>query len=256
MLIIIDIGNTHIVTAIMNKEGDIICQFRISTIKNLTEDEYFTYFKSYVDYFEIDIKDVQDIVLSSVVPRLNLIIDYFGKKYFNINPLKVGCCLNLPFSFDKKINSTGFGADRIVNITQALKDYPNKNLAVFDLGTATTYEVLKDNTYIGGGIFPGIQISLNALSGNTAKLPNISIAKPKSILGTDVVSAIQAGIFYGYVGQIKEIIRMIKDEIGEELIVVMTGGMGKYISSEIPEVIYKPDLGLQGIYSLYLANKR
>lgn len=256
MLIIIDIGNTHIVTAIMDTKGKIVCQFRISTIKNLTEDEYFTYFKSYIDYYKINLDDIQDIILSSVVPHLNIIIDYFGKKYFKIKPLTIDCGIKLPFTFDKKVNSTGFGADRIVNITQALKDYPNRTLAIFDLGTATTYEVLKDNVYIGGGIFPGIQISVNALSGNTAKLPNIQILKPKSILGKDVVSAIQAGIFYGYVGQIKEIIRMIKDELEEDVMVIMTGGMGKYISSELEDVIYKPDLGLEGIYSLYLLNKR
>ena len=256
MLTTIDIGNTHIVTAILDYDGDIKCSFRVSTKEKLTEDEYFSYFKTNLDYNNIDISEIDDIILSSVVPNLNQIFDYFGKKYFKKIPLKINTDLKLPFKFAENINSKGFGADRIINIVEALKEYPGKTLILFDLGTATTYEVLKDNTYIGGGIFPGIEMSLNALCNNTAKLPKIPFSKPKTALGYDISTAIQGGIFYGYIGQLKEIIRVIKEEIGEDATVITTGGLGKYVAPEIDEInVYDPDLGLKGLYAIYQENK-
>ena len=256
MFITVDIGNTHVVTGIVTDSGEIKSTFRVATQNLLTEDEYFAYLKNNLDFNNIDINDIEDVLVSSVVPNLNLIFDYFGKKYFNLIPLKIDTSLDLPFTFAKHVNSTGFGADRIVNIVQAIKEYPNKNLIIFDLGTATTYEVIKNNEYIGGGIFPGIEMSLNALFGSTAKLPKIPFAKPKTILGYDISSAIQGGIYYGYLGQLKEIIKTIKEEAGDDFLVIATGGLGKLVSAQLEEInIYDPNLGLKGLFSLYIRNK-
>lgn len=256
MLITVDIGNTHIVTGIFNEKGEILLTFRVSTNDKLTEDEYFSYFRNISKFNEIEIKKVSGIVISSVVPNLITIFQFFGRKYFNIEPMIIDLNLKLDFIFDERINPTGFGADRIANIAQALKDYPYKNLITLDLGTATTYEVLREKVYIGGGILPGIEMSINALCGNTAKLPKVKFSNPETVLGHDTISAIQAGIFYGYAGQIKHIVKKIKEEVGEECFVVATGGLGKILSAEIDEIdVYVPDLSIKGLYTLYQNNK-
>lgn len=256
MLITIDIGNTHIVTAILDNNGEIKCSFRVSTKEKLTEDEFFSYFKTSLDYNKINIDTIEDIIISSVVPNLNQVFNYFGIKYFKKIPLNISTDLKLPFRFAENINSSGFGADRIINIVEAMKEYPDRTLIIFDLGTATTYEVLKNNIYIGGGIFPGIEMSLNALFSSTAKLPKTSFSKPQTVLGYNVSTAIQGGIFYGYIGQLKEIIHAIKKEIKEDATVIVTGGLGKFVAPEIEEInVYDPELGLKGLYTLYQLNK-
>ncbi len=255
MLLAFDIGNTHIVTGIFDKNENPLLTFRIASNEKLTEDELFSYVRNITQFNEIDIKDVDGIIISSVVPNLITICQFLGRKYFNLEPVVVSLDLDLPFTFAENLNATGFGADRIIGITQALKDYPNRNLIIFDLGTATTYEVLKDHTYIGGGILPGIEMSINSLFGNTAKLPKVKFGKPNSVLGKDTVEQIRAGIFYGYAGQIKYIISKLKQELDDPYIIA-TGGLGKVLSSEISEIHeYIPELSVRGLYTLYNKNK-
>lgn len=255
MLLAVDIGNTHIVTGLLDNKGDILLSFRISSNEKLTEDEYFSYLKNISDFNEIEIKELNGIIISSVVPNLIGIFQFLGRKYFNIEPLVIDITLKMPFEFSKDLQITGFGADRIIDISQAVIDYPNKNLIIFDLGTATTYEVIKNNTYIGGGILPGIEMSINALFGNTAKLPKVKFSTPESVLGKNTAEQIQAGIFYGYAGQIKNIIHEIK-KIVPDAYVIATGGLGKILFAEIKEIEeYCPELSLKGLYALYQLNK-
>lgn len=256
MLITIDIGNTHIVTGIFDEKGNILLTFRVSTNDKLTEDEYFSYFRNISKFNGIEIRKVSGIVVSSVVPNLITIFQFFGRKYFGIEPMIVDLEKRLPFTFAENMNPTGFGADRIIDIVQALEAYPNKNLIIIDLGTATTFDVLKKNVYVGGAILPGIEMSINALCGNTAKLPKVKFTTPECTLGSDTISQIQSGIFYGYAGQIKHIIRKMKEEVGEECFVVATGGLGKILSAEIDEIdVYEADLSIKGLYTLYQNNK-
>lgn len=256
MLITIDIGNTHIVTGLFSEKGDLLLTFRVSTNDKLTEDEYFSYFRNISKFNGIEIEKVNGIIVSSVVPNLITIFQFFGRKYFNIEPMIVNLEKKLPFTFAENMNPTGFGADRIIDIVQALIDYPDKNLIVIDLGTATTFDVLKKNIYIGGAILPGIEMSINALCGNTAKLPKVKFTTPECALGSDTISQIQSGIFYGYAGQVKHIIKKIKEEVGEECFVVATGGLGRILSAEIDEIdVYEADLSIKGLYSIYINNK-
>ena len=256
MLITIDIGNTHIVTGLFSEKGDLLLTFRVSTNDKLTEDEYFSYFRNISKFNGIEIEKVNGIIVSSVVPNLITIFQFFGRKYFNIEPMIVNLEKKLPFTFAENMNPTGFGADRIIDIVQALIDYPDKNLIVIDLGTATTFDVLKKNIYIGGAILPGIEMSINALCGNTAKLPKVKFTTPGCALGSDTISQIQSGIFYGYAGQVKHIIKKIKEEVGEECFVVATGGLGRILSAEIDEIdVYEADLSIKGLYSIYIKNK-
>lgn len=257
MVIGFDIGNTHIVTGIYNEAGKLISTFRIATNDKMTEDEYFSYFRNITEYNNISIDSVDDILISSVVPNIITTFQFFSRKYFNVEPLLVDIDKVLPFTFSTNINNTGFGADRIIDIVEGMKKYPNRNLVIFDFGTATTYDVLKKGVYVGGGILPGIDMSINALCGNTAKLPRVKFTSPSSILGTDTIKQIQAAIFFGYAGQIKHIIKKIKEEIKEDIFVLATGGLGKILSAEIDEIDeYDYDLSLKGLYSLYELNKK
>lgn len=256
MIIGLDIGNTHIVTGIYGDDGKLVSTFRIATNDKMTEDEYFSYFRNITEFKKIEINSVKDILISSVVPNIITTFQFFSRKYFNVEAIIVDLDKILPFSFAKHVNYTGFGADRIIDIVEGLKKYPDSNLVIFDFGTATTYDVLKKGVYIGGGILPGIDMSINALCGNTAKLPRVKFTSPSSILGTDTIKQIQAAIFYGYAGQIKHIIKKIKEEINEDVVVLATGGLGKILSAEIDEIDeYDYDLSLKGLYSLYQLNK-
>ena len=256
MLLAIDIGNTHIVTGILDKNGEVLLTFRVASNDKLTEDEYFSYLRNISEFNKIDIKNVEGIIVASVVPNLITIFQFLGKKYFHIDPTIVGPDIKIPFTFAPNLNPTGFGADRIIDIVQSLNDYPDKNLVIFDFGSATTYEVLEKTVYVGGGILPGIEMSINALFANTAKLPKVKFSTPESVLGKNTNEQIQAGIFYGYAGQIKHIIKKIKEVIDNPF-VVATGGLGKILSAEIEEIdVYSPDLSIKGLYTLYLHNKK
>lgn len=256
MLLAIDIGNTHIVTGILDNNGEVLLTFRVASNDKLTEDEYFSYLRNISEFNKIDIKKIEGIIVASVVPNLITIFQFLGKKYFHIDPMIVGPDIKIPFTFASNLNPTGFGADRIIDIVQALDDYPDKNLVIFDFGSATTYEVLEKTVYVGGGILPGIEMSINALFANTAKLPKVKFSTPESVLGKNTNEQIQAGIFYGYAGQIKHIIKKIKEVIDNPF-VVATGGLGKILSAEIEEIdVYSPDLSIKGLYTLYLHNKK
>ena len=256
MLLAIDIGNTHIVTGILDKNGEVLLTFRVASNDKLTEDEYFSYLRNISEFNKIDIKNVEGIIVASVVPNLITIFQFLGKKYFHIDPMIVGPDIKIPFTFAPNLNPTGFGADRIIDIVQSLNDYPDKNLVIFDFGSATTYEVLEKTVYVGGGILPGIEMSINALFANTAKLPKVKFSTPESVLGKNTNEQIQAGIFYGYAGQFKHIIKKIKEVIDNPF-VVATGGLGKILSAEIEEIdVYSPDLSIKGLYTLYLHNKK
>lgn len=256
MILTFDIGNTHIVTGIYSSEGILLTNFRIATENNITEDQLFSYIKNIADFNKIDITTIEDIIISSVVPNINVIFEYLCKKYFKVKPLMVGLHLNLPFTFAPHLITNNFGADRITDITKAISLFGDKNLLIFDFGTATTYEVLKNKVYIGGGILPGVNMSIHSLFGKTAQLPKVEFQKPESILGTNTVEQIQAGIFYGYIGQIREIICKVK-EILPDVYVIATGGVGENIANELEEINkYLPNLATDGLFLLYKMNKK
>lgn len=148
----------------------------------------------------------------------------------------------------------GLGADRIVDILAAKKLYPEKELLIIDFGTATTFDMIKDSTYMGGCIIPGIALSINALFSNTAALPKIEFTEPETVLGINTVSQINAGIFYGNVGSIKELILQYK-KFFPNAYVITTGGQGQKISEYIEEIDeYVPKLGEMGIFEFYRLN--
>lgn len=255
MVIGFDIGNTHIVTGIYDNDGKLLLDFRVASDTKLTEDQFFSYLKNICDFNKVNLKEVDGVIISSVVPSLIDIFKWLAKKYFNLDAVMVGMDLKVPFNFDKNLDSSGYGADRLIDVVKGVLLYPKRNIMIFDFGTATTYEVLSSSTYIGGGIIPGVHMSINALFSNTSKLPKVKFDKPSTILGRNTVEQIQAGMFYGYTGQIKEIIKKVKEEV-EDLHVIATGGLGRCISAELDEIDeYLPNLATDGLFELYLMNK-
>jgi len=252
MILGIDIGNTQIVAGLFSDIGEILLQFRVSSNEKLTEDEFFSYLKNISDFHNIAITDIKAIVVSSVVPNLTTAFMYLAQKYFNISPIFVSSDLKLPFKFHKSMeNPKELGADRITNIVEAIKLFPDKNLLIIDFGTATTFDVIENKTYMGGAILPGVNLSINALFKSTSKLPKIRFEKPNSILGTNTIEHINSGIYYGTIGQIKEVITQIKKHIKNPYIIT-TGGLCEMISCEINEIdAVIPDLNLNGLFSIY-----
>lgn len=252
MILGIDIGNTQIVTGIFDNTGKILLNFRVSSDQNLTEDQYFSYLKNISDFNNIEIKNISGITITSVVPNLTTIMLYLSKKYFNIEPLIISSELNLPISFANDLeNPKQLGADRLTNIVQAYSIYPNKNLLVIDFGTATTFDIIQNKTYMGGVILPGINLSINALFQNTAKLPKIRFTETTSAIGKNTVEHINAGIYYGSIGQVKEIIFQMKKEI-PDLYVITTGGLAEMISKKVDDIQeFFPELTLKGLFTIF-----
>lgn len=249
MILTIDIGNTHVVSGILTREGNLLFKFRTASNKNLTEDEYFSVLKNISDFNSIDLKNIKGIIISSVVPVLVDIFKFLGKKYFNMDPIVVSKNINLPFI----LNIPTLGADRIINLSEVASKYLEKNILIFDFGTATTYDILQNNIYIGGGIIPGIQMSINSLTEKTAKLPKFDFKIKKNVIGKETLDQLESGIYFGYIGQIKNIIEEVK-KIIPDIYVISTGGLGNITLKEID--IYDPNLSLSGLYTLYNLNNK
>jgi pantothenate kinase, type III len=256
MILGFDVGNTHIVPVFYSYDGNIKASFRIPTSLSFTEDTLFATLKTLAENNNINIYEVEDIVVSSVVPHINELFEYLGQSYFNVQPKFIS--LDTVNDEIKLLDGMerGLGADRIADILAAKKLFPEKELLIIDFGTATTFDVIKNSTYIGGCILPGIELSIDTLFNNTAKLPKIKFTKPNTVFGTDTVTQINAGIFYGNVGAVKELIFQYKKEMPAAYI-ISTGGQGKKISEYIyPVDEYIPQLGEIGMFEFYKLHKK
>ena len=256
MLLVIDIGNSNIVMG--TYEGkNLMKHWRISTDHQKTGDEYGMLINDLFRYQGVSINDVHDIIISSVVPPLVVPFVKMCERYFNIKPLLVGPGIKTGIKINYE-NPRAIGADRIVNAVGAFEHYGGP-LIVIDIGTATTIDVVAENgDFLGGVIAPGLMSAADSLFTSTAKLPRIELVPPKSIICRNTVTGMQAGIIYGYVGQIDEIVRRIRAEMGEgwHAKVIATGGLAKMIAKE-SKTIDKIDhfLTLSGLRVLYERNK-
>ena len=201
--------------------------------------------------------DIGDAIICSVVP--NVMHSLWGGlvKYFHITPIIVEAGIKTGIRIVTP-NPQQIGADRIVDAVGAYEIYGGPVL-VIDFGTATTYDFVDESgAFLGGITAPGIRISAKALSEDAAKLPEIEIKKPESILGKDTITSMQAGIVYGQIGQTEYIINKVKEEVGlENVKTVVTGGLGRIIANETTCIdIYDPNLTLKGIYRVYKKQNR
>jgi len=253
MILVMDVGNTNIVIGVY--EGrDLLHNWRLSTNRSSTADEYGLAICNLFQHAQVNIADINGVIISSVVPPLNYILDEMCERYLHKVPFVVGpglkTGLNIRYENPKEV-----GADRIVNAVAAIELY-GPPLIIVDFGTATTYDYIDEHgQYIGGAIAPGIGISTEALYQRAAKLPRIELNKPKDTIGRNTVSSMQSGIIYGYVGQVDGIVNRICEETGKQPKVIATGGFAELIASEsstIDEV--NALLTLTGLRVLYERN--
>ncbi|WNS75566.1 type III pantothenate kinase [Bacillus sp. DTU_2020_1000418_1_SI_GHA_SEK_038] len=253
MIFVFDIGNTNMVLGVY--DGDKLkYHWRIETNRHKTEDEYGIVIKSLFEHVQLTFADINGIIISSVVPPIMTALERMCEKYFHLKPLIVGPGIKTGLNI-KYENPREVGADRIVNAVAAIHDYGSP-LIIVDFGTATTYCYINEKKqYMGGAIAPGIGISTEALYSRAAKLPRIEIARPEGIIGKNTVSAMQAGILFGYVGQVEGIVKRIKEQAKENPTVIATGGLAGLIAKESAVIdVVDPFLTLKGLQLIYKRN--
>jgi len=248
MILCLDVGNSHIFGGVFEREK-LLLQFRYPSDLQCTSDQLGVFFKGILRENQLDPAKIKQIAVCSVVPGLDYSLRSSLIKYFGIEPffLKSGVKTGLKIQYK---NTHEVGADRIADGIAAMKQFPDKNLIVIDLGTATTFDIIShDRAYLGGVIIPGIQIAMKALNENTAKLPPVNIVKPPGVLGQSTVSNIQSGLYYGHLGAMREIIHLITVERfnGEKPIVIGTGGFAYLFEGDGLFNVIIQDLVLQGL---------
>lgn len=253
-----DAGNTNIVLGVY-KDKELVADWRLSTDSKRTADEYGVQVTNLFYENNLKTSDVRGVIISSVVPNIMYSVEHMIKKYFKINPIIVGPGVKTGINI-KYDNPREVGADRIVNAVAAHEIY-KRSLIIIDFGTATTFcAVTAKGDYLGGAICPGMKISAEALFEKAAKLPRIELVRTNSIICKNTVSSMQAGMVYGYIGQVDYIIKKMKEEIidlGEkEPLVIATGGMAKLINEDSEGIdIVDPFLTLRGLIIIFEKNK-
>lgn len=255
MLFVIDIGNTNIVLGAF-KGDDLVVSWRMTTKTPRTSDEYGLFMYNLLLSKGIDKDAIKDVIIASVVPNIMYSLVSGIIKYFDTTPIIVGPGVKTGIDI-RTDNPKEVGADRIVNTVSAYDTYGGPAI-VIDFGTATTYDVVTEDGIFNAAITsPGIKIAANALWQKAAKLPEIEIKKPDSILAKNTVTSMQAGLVYGYIGQVEYIVKKVKEEMKRpDMKVIATGGLAKIIYSETDVIdVYDPMLTLKGLKIIYDKNR-
>lgn len=249
MLLVVDVGNTHITLGVFDKT-EMKATFRMTAKQPRTSDEYGIQFCDLLEHRDFDIREISDVIISSVVPDVMHSLTSAIIKYFHIRPI-VPTTLDMGLQINTE-HPKEIGPDRIVDAVAAYEKYGGP-VIVIDYGTATTYDIVtKDGVFEGGVISPGIRTSARALWGGTAMLPEIEIRKPESIIAKETVSSMQGGLVFGYIGQTEYIVKKMKAKGYENAKVVATGGLGNIIVPETDVIdIYDPLLTLDGLRIIY-----
>ncbi|MCP3029675.1 type III pantothenate kinase [Halobacillus sp. A5] len=255
MIFVLDVGNTNTVLGVF-EDSQLSYQWRIKTDRYKTEDEYGMLIKSLFDHEGLTFENIDGVIISSVVPPIMFALERMSRYYFKKTPMIIGDKEVDPGLPMKYPNPHEIGADRIVNAVGAIEEYDTP-LIIIDFGTATTYCYINRNgEYVGGAIAPGINISMEALYAKAAKLPKIEIKSPEQVVGASTVEAMQSGVFYGYVGQVDEVVRRMKETAEAPPTVIATGGLATLIGNESRTIdVIDPYLTLKGLNKIYQNNK-
>ena len=248
MLLVIDIGNTNIVFAVFSGEV-LLGKWRIASTNSRTADEYYIAFAHILQTVKIDMGSISKVLVCSVVPRELSSVVQFCSRSLQCTPFIVNGKTLADLIVIHTENPAEVGADRLVNAIAGYRYYGG-DLIVIDFGTATTFDVVDgQGGYCGGVIAPGIHLSVKALHQATAKLPEIEIVQPENSIGRSTVSAMQSGIYWGYIGLIERIIRQVQEEYGQAMKVVATGGLAKLFYQDNQHMIHhlREDLIIEGL---------
>lgn len=256
MLLVVDAGNTNTIFALFD-DMEQIGLWRISTNVQRTCDEYAVFLKPLMMQTGVNPSSVTDTIIGSVVPDLNFNLIKLCAEHFSCEPLCVGGSdvkTGMKVDID---NPEELGADRLINSVAGVDKY-GPSLLIIDFGTATTFDMIDENSvYCGGAIAPGINLSLRALYMAAAKLPSVAVARPPKVVAKNTVNAIQSGIFWGYVGLIEGLVKRMKVEVGKEMTVVATGGLAPLFTDTIDVIDHADnDLTLKGLALIFEKNKK
>lgn len=253
MILVIDVGNTNVVIGIYQGER-LAHHWRLATNRTATVDEYGVLIHNLFHLANLKVSDIDGVIISSVVPPLMHVLENLSVRYLGKTPLIVGpgikTGLNIRYENPKEV-----GADRIVNSVAAIELYGTPAIVV-DFGTAITFDYIDaKGDYIGGAIAPGIGIATEALYQSAAKLPRIELVKPRSVVGRNPIQSMQAGIIYGYAGQVDGVVERILAEFKVKARVIATGGLAELITDESKTIqVVNPLLTLEGLRIIYARN--
>ena len=254
MLLAVDIGNTDTTLGVFDGD-ELRATWHMATGIHRMADEYAALLLNLLHHQGLDISEIKEVALCSVVPPLIATFDELCQRYFHLSPLVVGAGVKTGVRI-RMDNPREVGADRIANAAAAHNLYGGP-IIITDLGTATTFDtVSREGDYLGGAIAPGIGTAAEALFTQAAMLPRVELSHPKRAIGTNTITAMQSGIVFGYVGLIEGIVARIQQELGERAKVVATGGFAELIAEETAVIdVVNPNLTLIGLRLIYLLNK-
>jgi type III pantothenate kinase len=253
MLLCLDIGNTHILGGVFNDKGTLLTRFRCATHLIGTSDQFGIFLVSVLQAKGIAADNIADIAVCSVVPSCDFTIRhgislYFQARYFVLQAgVKTG--LNIRYK-----NPNEVGADRIANAIGAVNAFPQKNMIIIDMGTATTLCAITSKAdYLGGAILPGLRLGMESLKVNTAKLMEVDIEVPAFQIGRTTRESIQFGLYYGQLGALKEMVSSFKRDLfnQEPVLLIGTGGFSQLYKDKALFDVILPDLVLQGLRRAY-----
>lgn len=255
MLLAIEQGNTNTLFAVHDGK-EWIPQWRTATDSMRTADEYAVWLHQLLEMQNLKLSDLDACIVSSVVPQSIFNLRNLSRRYLHVEPLVVG--ENVELGVEIRIEKPSeAGADRLVNAIGAHVAYPGA-LLVIDSGTATTFDVVSaDGAFEGGAIAPGINLSMQALHEAAARLPRVAIQKPAHVVGKGTVEAMQAGVFWGYVGLIEGLTDRMRAEYGQPLTVVATGGVASLFAGATPKIdVFDHDLTIRGLLEIFRRNSQ